>query len=52
MHIASCEPTFSVSGAFPNVSVNAALIEAGPDPSVVDWDPLEWEVAAQELEKR
>lgn len=44
--------TYSLRGAFPNVSVNAVLVEVGPDPSVVNWDPLEWEVAAQELGKR
>lgn len=34
------------------MSINAALVEVGPDPSVVDWDALEWEAAAQELGKR
>lgn len=34
------------------MSINAALVEVGPDPLVVDWDPLEWEAAAQKLGKR
>ena len=43
---------YSLPGAFPNVSVNAALVEVGPDLLVVNWEPMDWEVAAQELGKR
>ena len=39
-------------GAFPNTFANGTLLEGDPDPSVVDWDPQEWEVAAYELRKK